>query len=189
MKFKIGDKVRVSKNVKLKKENYVGNEYTIGRINPNHRLTSEPHYGVKEACPYVFFEDELELATFNKIVITTDGKETLARLYDGNTVVKSAVAKCCPDDSFDFKTGATIAFGRLMGQEKVEEKAAYYNGKVVCVSKTEGFAYTVGKIYEFKEGKVKIDNEFIIPENARIKTLDEWNDNPSLYCKFIELVE
>lgn len=48
-----------------------------------------------------------------KIIITTDGKTTLARLYDGNKVVKSAEAKCSQSDTFDFVVGAKLAFERL----------------------------------------------------------------------------
>lgn len=57
-----------------------------------------------------------------KIVITTDGKETIARLYDGKNVVESATAKCHPDDTFDFKKGAEIAMRRLMGEDKPAEQ-------------------------------------------------------------------
>lgn len=57
-----------------------------------------------------------------KIVITTDGAETLARLFDGNKVVKTATAKCSPADTFDFATGAEIAFNRLMGVKAVKEE-------------------------------------------------------------------
>ena len=60
--------------------------------------------------------DTLELVTYSKdskIVITTDGKTTTAKLYDGKKFVKSAEAKCSPDDKFDFERGAIIAFSRL----------------------------------------------------------------------------
>lgn len=57
----------------------------------------------------------------DKIVITTDGKTTLARLYDGKTVVKSAEAKCSPEDTFDFMTGAKLAMERLEAPEKPAE--------------------------------------------------------------------
>ena len=60
--------------------------------------------------------------TEQKIVITADGNVTLARLYDGKTVIKSATAKCSPDDKFDFATGARIAFDRLIGEEKTEQE-------------------------------------------------------------------
>lgn len=53
-----------------------------------------------------------------KIVITTDGKIILARLYEDNEVVKRAEAKCCPSDTFDFKTDAELALSRVFEQEK-----------------------------------------------------------------------
>lgn len=53
-----------------------------------------------------------------KIVITTDGKITLARLYEDNKVVKRAEAKCCPSDTFDFKVSAELALSRVLEQEK-----------------------------------------------------------------------
>ena len=56
-----------------------------------------------------------------KIVITSDGKETLARLYEGNKVIKKAVAKCSPEDEYNFEIGARIAFDRLMGDKPVFE--------------------------------------------------------------------
>ena len=66
--------------------------------------------------------DEMFESVARKIVITTDGNETLARLYEGNKVVKSATAKCAPDDEFNFNTGARLAFDRLIGEEKTAEK-------------------------------------------------------------------
>ena len=45
------------------------------------------------------------------IVIYNRGKEVIA--VDKKTG-KKAVARCCPEDTFDFKTGAKIAFERLL---------------------------------------------------------------------------
>lgn len=120
-----------------------------------------------------------------KIVITSDGKETLVRLYEGNKVIEKAVAKCSPDDEYDFEKGAKIAFDRLMGREikTVAEPPKYYNGKVVCVERESPFyPFTFGKIYEFKDGQTVNDNGFTVP-TYRIKSLDEFK------CKFIPLVE
>lgn len=50
-----------------------------------------------------------------KIVITTNGKITTAKLYDGKKFVKKAKASCSPEDEFNFDTGALIAFSRLTG--------------------------------------------------------------------------
>ena len=52
-----------------------------------------------------------------KIVITTDGVTTTAKMYHGKTVVETATAKCNPDDEFDFDKGAKIAVDRLLGAD------------------------------------------------------------------------
>lgn len=62
------------------------------------------------------FSKHLRLVN-QKIVITTNGKTTFARLYDGDKVVKTAEAKCNPSDEFDFETGAKLAFERLFAKE------------------------------------------------------------------------
>lgn len=49
-----------------------------------------------------------------KVVITTDGVTTLARLFDGKQVIRSAEARCAPGDTFDFAVGANLAYDRLM---------------------------------------------------------------------------
>jgi hypothetical protein len=277
MKYKIGDKVRVSKTKLGFKKDYEGTIVTIRDFNPNgEKAYDEPHYGVCGSIPFIFLESELVPVNTKKIVITSDGVETLARLYDGNKVIKTATAKCSPDDTFDFETGARIAFDRLnesaltkslrklsealqnikvpkleftvkekpfkfevgkqykyddcvieitdarrndpyspvykykdvkgttTGMKQFIEKSIfadsltpyeppkYYNGKVVCVEKSESYmAYTVGKVYEFKDGRVKIDNGNIIPAAGRkpVSSVDEWNNNPDTYAKFIPFVE
>lgn len=139
------------------------------------------------------FESTFDLIpkSTQKLIVTVNGAETLARLYEGNKVIKSATAKCSPDDTFDFEKGAKLAIDRLFG--KNEKKAPqYYNGKVVCVSrKSEFFAYTEGKIYKFNDGRVQIDNGKIFPSEGfkPITNLYEWNNNPNYGAKFIPLVE
>lgn len=75
----------------------------------------------------------IKSASAEKIIITHDGKTTLARLYEGNKVIKSAEAKCSPDDTFDFATGASLAFERLTGEKKEEppkfDKSMLTNGR------------------------------------------------------------
>ena len=97
MKYKVGDEVRiVSEMVEDAEDN--------------------------EKCGWCWTENWIAgLARENKIVITTNGTETLARLYDGNKIIKTATAKCSPDDDFDFETGATIAFDRLFDKHEKEE--------------------------------------------------------------------
>lgn len=114
MKYKVGDKVRIH-NVTDHRKVFNGKVVTIKTLNPNGTIgimKDKPHYGVGEL--YIFHENELvAVVNTKKIVITSDGVETLARLYDGNKVIKTATAKCSPADTFDFEEGARIAFERL----------------------------------------------------------------------------
>ena len=66
------------------------------------------------------YELEPYIGTLNKIVITTDGKTTTAKMYRDKTLVKVETTKCHPHDKFDFNVGARIAFDRLVGA-KTEE--------------------------------------------------------------------
>lgn len=97
-----------------------------------------------------------------KILITHDGHTTLARLYEGNAVVKSAEAKCHPNDTFDFlKEGAPRAFERLVGDETAKTEPAKEDKpetiKLYCV-KDSGFEIcTKGKIYTLENGSIQWD--------------------------------
>lgn len=109
-----------------------------------------------------------------KIVITTDGKTTLARLFDGKTMVKRAEAKCAPSDTFNFNTGANLAFNRLVyGTDynpqdvAVKAKPAPTKSKpepvkLYCVeSWMPGSWITKGKIYEIKSnGRIRFDDGY-----------------------------
>lgn len=205
MKYKIGDRVRVRQWDEMEKEfgldpwgdiscdliftrdmrEYCGKVFTVKNA------LSRIYYldGCKSDLGFWwgFSDDMLEPPVGKKIVITTDGKTTLARLYEDKKIVKTAKAKCAPEDEFDFIAGAELAFKRLT-QNKLK-KPIYYSGKVVCVKVYEGAAYTVGKIYEFKDGKVRIDNGCIFPSGDPIKSLDEWNNFDWTLAKFIELKE
>lgn len=190
MKYKVGDKVRIvskwgkgcNQNPDGKMDKWLGKNMTIRAI----------YYG----CVYKMKEDAAEwrgdgwawnenciagLVCEKKIVITTDGSETLARLYDENKVIKTATAKCSPDDNFDFETGARYAFSRLLNKDDAQEEPKYYSGKVVCVDEFLGF--TVGKIYEFVDGQCFDDQKMLRPAYRKCENL-EWSDGV-----FIPIVE
>ena len=190
MKYKVGDKVRiVSKWGKGCRQNYLGKmDKWLGKV-MTIRSVDYPDlcYGMEEDKDehdgegwYWFKKSISGFACENKIVITTDGAETLARLYDGNKVIKTATAKCSPDDKFSFKTGAKIAFERLFDSEEKEEPK-YFNGKAVCVN--EYFGFTVGKIYEFVNGQCLDDRKMLIP------TCDKCKDLSWFHGVFIPIVE
>lgn len=68
-------------------------------------------------------------------------------------------------------------------------KTTYYNGKVVCIDNCGNTtAYTVGKIYQFKNGKMTNDNGCPTPNGGMIiRTFADWTHFTS--SKFIEIVE
>lgn len=131
-KFKIGDRVKAINVVEGNKcvLNKVGTivktcNCTLGvefddNINGHEFGESNDKYKGGH-CWWCRESDLVKVVCSDKIVITTDGKTTTAKMYDGKEVVKTAIAKCSPEDEFDFETGAKIAFDRLF--VKPEEKS------------------------------------------------------------------
>lgn len=129
--------------------------------------------------------DKFELVKkYKNIVIFRKDNKVIAK--DNNTGIQG-VAKCSPEDKFDFMVGAKLAMDRLMdacgyGTPKL------YTGKVVCVKKPtiyEGF-FTVGKIYNIEDGYCKLDNntKFLFKNFTTVDDLNRRLGN----C-FIEVVE
>lgn len=116
-----------------------------------------------------------------KIIITTDGRITKARFYDGKKLIKEASTRCHPDDEFDFATGAKLAFNRLVAKKK---GLNLYNGKIVCV-KQGSCQFKKGKIYTVRDG-ILLD-EFGFAGMVTYYSLEQINN--SLLSQFIELVE
>lgn len=86
MKFNIGNKVRV---VKIRpdsnqcREKYIGEVFTITKVNPNIQFENDKHYGV-EGNSFIYFEDELEMYEFTKSDLE-DGM--VVELNDGTRMV------------------------------------------------------------------------------------------------------
>ena len=91
----------------------------------------------------------------------------------GNTITVHmgdlhGTAKCSPDDQFDLYTGCELALRRALGAENKEpEKPKYYNGKMVCVENGGYYWWTIGKIYEYKDGIVTTDDGDKYPKNGQ----------------------
>ena len=121
----------------------------------------------------VFAQHLTPCVLVNKIVITTDGKTTTANLYDGKNVVKTTTAKCSPDDTFDFETGAKIAFDRLIN---VPEEKPLLNTKI-CIVKGD-YMFITGHIYEIIDGKIKnLDTlHELFPIMGRFNTINDVKD-------------
>ena len=169
MKFNIGDKVTLKPYEKVR--NHVGiskgswesdrakGKMTVSKVSPH-----MGHYNIELMETSLTYDDsnfaEYDCLTVpsQKIVIISDGKATLARLYDGEKVTRSAEAKCSPADTYDFATGANLAYDRLMRPEaasvKPQDKPRFKAGdkaKVIantCVHGAEiGSIVTLDKPY------------------------------------------
>lgn len=107
--------------------------------------------------------DSIRANSETKIVVTTDGTMTTARLYDGKSVVRSAEAKCSPKDTFDFKTGAALAVDRLLGRDAKETEASAANaksfsithlssGRFGCTNRGKWFVVVEGRLVYVENG-------------------------------------
>lgn len=198
MKFKVGDRVRAigevdevclaNRSGTVVEISIAGGYFDIGVEFDEPFVGGHDCYG-KGKMGHCRYGDESEFELIRRcdlrIVITTDGKEALARLYEGNKVVKSAVAKCNPKDTFDFKVGADLAYSRLM----TEEPPKYFKGKAVCIEDGKNSTLTKGKIYDFSEnggrGKNDVGTDIIAYPRT---SLDDIND-AFRNVRFLEIKE
>lgn len=188
-KFKVGDKVRV-KNVEVRTilhshkfhpgmRTYIGKEFTIRKEydDGTYRL---------DGIPYFWEPDLLEPANSETIVIYRNGDKTVAV---DKTTGKKAEAKCSTKDTYDFYTGAKIAFERLIGEGKAKEepKPKLYNGKVLCVKSMSDYL-TEGRVYEFKDGCSNYDDGDRLPVSGdRFVSFEDLKKR--MFSEFVELVE
>lgn len=124
MEFKIGQKYVVD----FKEHGEHGNVIEITDSDDNYcnYKTIKGNYGHSSFSVASEFSRKLVPYNDTKIIITTDGITTTARLYEGGkNLIKTAEAKCSPADTFDFETGAKLAFERLITKEYFEKGKRY----------------------------------------------------------------
>lgn len=113
---------------------------------------------------------DFEVVNEKKIIVTTVGNTTTARMFDGKKLVKEAKSVCSKEDTFNFETGAKIAVERLL--EEKEEKKKYLNAKI-CIVETKSIFLTTGKIYEIKNGMWNYDDGHLLPYDHPIEDLED----------------
>lgn len=197
MKYKVGDKVRVRSWEDMKKEfgiaktgnipvrrdvsfvpsmkHLCGKELVITRVYPD-------WYKVKDQDWY--WVDEMFEPISHTIIIYTKNNQVIAL---DKATGKTGIAYCSPEDTFDFFTGADLAYERLRGREKPSKPKApeYYNGEIVCI-KAVGPSLTEGKIYKVKNGQFTDDNGRIHGKPYPYASLAALNLEH--FSKFIEVV-
>ena len=166
MKYKIGDKVRVRYDLAKGKIYLMSNgfegdsvesemlefkdqEVTISSYTPTGK------YHIKEDGEKWGWTDEMFsglVTSFPKVVITTDGKTTTAKMYEGMKLLKTAQSKCSPEDTFDFAIGAKLALERV-----TEKEPKFKIGQFVRVINNDTNNFPIGQIVQiikFNENKV-----------------------------------
>ena len=169
-----------NKNCKVRCVGYKQNHekyFTVGKVYDvvDGRITSDEGYTyAKNAwCEWLgkdYYEFEL-VEENNKIVITTDGKTTTSRLFNGKELIRKAEAKCSPDDEFDFMVGAKLAMERLE-----EKKNPFKVGDYVKVTGCKSFHHhlpvgSVGRVL-----KIDDDSCYVDGFSSRGGHLDQWVD-------------
>lgn len=127
MKYKVGEKVQV-----VSKNGYPAHQFAIGAVVTVVNTPEKCHGSLlcegrgPRGDHMTQFVNPCDVALLlRKIVITTDGETTTARMFDGKEQVKSATAKCSKSDTFCFETGAALAMERLLCEE--EKKAPEFS--------------------------------------------------------------
>lgn len=124
-KFKVGDRVKVKKNTVTINRNTVGECGTVKKLLMDNYCAVEFDKFVgghdcggftKDGHGWNCVEDTLDLVKTQNETIVIYRKDNKVIALDKSTGEK-AEAKCNPADEFDFRTGAKLAFNRLMGED------------------------------------------------------------------------
>jgi hypothetical protein len=175
-KFKVGDRVRVRPDLVAgeryrqdgEKEARCLATVTMAELAGKVVTIADSFYPDRYrvvGSPYSWTDDMfVSPANANKIVVTTDGKTTTARLFSGKELVKSAEAKCSPRDEFVFETGAALAMARLLDREKkAEPEAPKFNkddlvtGRFGCMSGGKWFVVVGDRLIYESGGYDRVD--------------------------------
>lgn len=151
MKFKVGEKYEVTEGSEK------GNVIEIERIGEGlarnevfYKTVRGRNLWCASFCKDSAFASWLKPIEKECIVIYRDGAETIAL---DKTTGKKAVAKCSPDDTYDFYTGAKLAFERLTGCAVREVKRRAKAGEYVKIVNARQVPRTNGKP-EYKNGDI-----------------------------------
>lgn len=169
-KFKVGDRVVTTCGVFAVEKGMVGTvvdfDCFAGRVlvkfdgwHNGHDGRGDTASGKRyegNACYYI---SDKFLKKFNETIVLYR-KDNRVIAFDKSTGEKAETI-CSPEDTFDFRIGARLAFQRLMGEPEEEPVPMpfKYNGKVIF-TKGDG-TFKTGHIYEVKDGKIFISSDGI----------------------------
>ncbi|WP_133965145.1 hypothetical protein [Eubacterium limosum] len=167
MKYKTGDKVRIRKdlncgikcysNVIEEMLPFAGKEAMIMKASPR-------AYMVDADRGKFFWNDEMFECDF-KIEGFRSNNATVCLMKKDGKVIAKGIAKCCPEDDYDFEFGIRLAFFRMMGlptdemlheSEDRESTGRFENNELVRVTDTGCLYDTYGDfVLEFAPEMIK----------------------------------
>lgn len=112
----------------------------------------------KRLEPVVQYEKPEILWREPKIVVCRDGNRVTASWYENGKKVSAGVAKCSPEDTFDFATGARIAFDRLMIEKPslIREDMYHKTKEVLSTVKDSKSVVSLSMWTRFELGKMAV---------------------------------
>ena len=125
-----------------------------------------------EARDILLGKKEAKMANEGKILIKVDEKNPNRVVAKNLLTGDEAVAKCSPDDKFDFMTGAKMALDRLSKVKK------YWTGRVVCIKANDGTnrLFTPGMVYQIIDGVLKTNRYSVdYGNNFKVTSVDDLN--------------
>lgn len=120
MRYKVGDKVRVRKDLVFNKR-YGGNTFVVGMDRYSGKIMTIGY--VNHRGNYIFVGDTERWCWTDEML---ESVESINIIVEGNKVIakrgnKVGIARCSPEDEFNIFTGAKIALDRL------EEASKHYS--------------------------------------------------------------
>lgn len=94
-----------------------------------------------------------------KLIITSSGDVTTAKLIHGKDIAKEATVTRYHKDEYSGKAAVEAVVKKLFGEneEETENKQKYFNGKAVWTD-DDTWRHTKGRLYYFNNGKHKDDD-------------------------------
>lgn len=170
-KFKVGDRVKLAVDRFPIPRGTTGVIKCLGKDADNEKLEiaielDRPmsHHNcegrTKYGCGWWVAETDIELIKTVepefKLIITSSGDTTTAKLIHGKDVAKEATVTRYSKDEYSEKAAVEAVTKKIFGED--EKKEELFNGKVVCLMDLTYIPkYTKGRVYEFVNGNCKDD--------------------------------
>lgn len=130
----------------------------------------------KYGCGWWVAERDIELIKTAepefKLIITSKGDTTTAKLIHGKTTTKEATVTRYSKDEHSEKAAIEAVTKKIFGED--EKKEWLFNGKVVCLMDlTYVPKYTKGRVYEFVNGNCKDDYGNVIKFRYTLEEMEK----------------